>query len=166
MPNPSTAQLVARADSQSTATSNPSSSAGPTTPLAQWTAQTDRSCTTLLTTLSQSSSSLVSASGIAPCYNIPIFYANNGTFVADLRLYQIRDPSGDWAGLSAGGLEVGVQFPDAVVSAAQLEMGPLGRLQKRDGEGAMLEKRGVVVPVLLHTFDFDGKIDAGEDTDM
>ncbi|EXJ82506.1 hypothetical protein A1O3_06319 [Capronia epimyces CBS 606.96] len=49
--------------------------------------------------------------GLAACYNVMQFDSKQGAFEADLRLYQMFDPSGSFAGLSVNDIMLSVTYP-------------------------------------------------------
>jgi hypothetical protein len=57
------------------------------------------------------------AAGWAACYNI--LYLNNqtGIFEADLRLYQVSQPSGTFAGIQPANIHLALSYPEAAISA-------------------------------------------------
>ena len=56
-------------------------------------------------------------SGIAVCYNVLMLNATSGVFQADVRLYKVAPPTGDWATLegSPGKISAGLQYMGADV---------------------------------------------------
>ena len=56
-------------------------------------------------------------SGIAVCYNVLMLNTSTGVFQADVRLYRIAPPSGDWVTLdnSSGKINAGLQYMGANV---------------------------------------------------
>jgi hypothetical protein len=57
------------------------------------------------------------AAGWAACYNV--LYLNNqtGIFEADLRLYQVSQPSGPFAGIPNTNIHLALNYPEAAISA-------------------------------------------------
>ncbi|EXJ90682.1 hypothetical protein A1O1_03786 [Capronia coronata CBS 617.96] len=49
--------------------------------------------------------------GLAACYNILQFDSQQGAFEADLRLYQMFDPSGDFQGVAVNDIMLSVTYP-------------------------------------------------------
>ena len=54
--------------------------------------------------------------GFLACYNIPFLNTVTGVFAADLRLYQIEQPSGDFAEVKATDVSVQLSYPNAAFS--------------------------------------------------
>lgn len=69
-------------------------------------------------------------SGIAVCYNVLMLNVSTGVFQADVRLYKIAPPSGDWATLdnSRGKISTGLQYMGADVHTPSITPNT-----KRDG---------------------------------
>lgn len=120
-----------------------------------WDNQTQAACMTALGAYINSTN----PSGMAVCYNIPYFNNATGAFEADLRLYRVADPSGDWTGLTQQGMSVGLSYPGATVAASRM---PIKWNQAavhwppspRDG----IEKRGEAAPLMLQILDFVGMV--------
>jgi hypothetical protein len=60
--------------------------------------------------------SVVNPTGMAACYNIPFLDNSTGVFEADIRLYQINPPNGDFTGVQSTDLSLGVMIPQATLS--------------------------------------------------
>ena len=54
--------------------------------------------------------------GLLGCYNIPFLNTNTGVFEADLRLYQLYEPKGAFAGVKSTDILVQVSYPNASFS--------------------------------------------------
>lgn len=97
-------------------------------------------------------------SGTCVCYNLPVLNQTQGTFLADLRLYQLGTATGDFAGIPPEKVEVGLRYRGASVSptspetAAQKVVG--ARLDKRQSPAKL---NGDLK--LLQTYMFIGQID-------
>lgn len=57
---------------------------------------------------------------MAVCYNLPYFNNATGAFEADLRLYRVSDPSGEWTGFTDQGISVGLSYPGAAVAVSSM----------------------------------------------
>ena len=77
-----------------------------------WDAQANEACSTALSHLPGASN----PSGTCICYNLPALDNITGTFEADLRLYQISSPSGQFSGIPAENIQVGLSYSGASVS--------------------------------------------------
>lgn len=78
-----------------------------------WNVETEAACTSALAEMNGTTSD---PSGMAICYNIPTLDSQTGVFQADLRLYQIAPPTGDFAGISSDQVMVGLNYAGATVS--------------------------------------------------
>lgn len=98
---------------------NPSnqSSTNPTTGLnmQQWNTDTLKACQDALAPLTTATN----PSGTAVCYNLPTLDTKTGAFMADLRLFQISQPNGEFTGIPAERIQVGLQYRGASVSPLQ-----------------------------------------------
>lgn len=82
--------------------------------LTMWEAQTSAACTTALAMLNGVASN---PSGMAMCYNLAFLDTKTGVFQADLRLYKISSPTGDFSSVPDQNVSVAVQFTGASFSA-------------------------------------------------
>ena len=57
------------------------------------------------------------AAGWAACYNILFLNNQTGIFEADLRLYQVSQPSGTFAGIQPANINLALSYPEAAISA-------------------------------------------------
>lgn len=71
-------------------------------------------CTSALSNITTVSN----AAGLAGCYNILFLNNQTGVFEADLRLYQISEPSGMFAGIQTTEINPEASFPDAAISVS------------------------------------------------
>ena len=74
----------------------------------------EKSCISALTSLHGTASN---PSGIAACYNVLAFDNTTGGFEAEVRLYRVGKPKGEWSGVDTvgEGVDVGVVFEKATV---------------------------------------------------
>ncbi|RYP50889.1 hypothetical protein DL768_003678 [Monosporascus sp. mg162] len=115
--------------------------------LAEWDSETSAACEEALSRLNVASN----PSGTAICYNLPSLDTTTGTFMADLRLYQVSTPSGVFVGIAPEDIMVGVQYSGASVS-------PLDQEGTNSTDGARA-KRQDVTPTLLQAYMLVGQID-------
>ena len=105
----------------------PSSSATPTDPASTMPAMivvkasaasntTDAACLTKLTALNGKASN---PSGLAACYNIPEYDNSTGAFQADLSMWKIAEPTGDWEAVKQDSVTVALNYPGATVASQQ-----------------------------------------------
>ncbi|KAI0173153.1 hypothetical protein GGR52DRAFT_374995 [Hypoxylon sp. FL1284] len=114
--------------------------------LTQWNMDTGAKCTKALSSLSIASN----PSGAAVCYNLFSLNTDNGSFTADLHLYQVSDPSGDFLGIPPSEIAVGLQYSGATVS-------PVKGSDQPD-----VSKREDSKPPLLQAYMFIGQINADQ----
>ena len=155
--------VVPSPTSSPTSLATPSSTPSPSTDAAiepqGWNNQTQAACVTALS----GHVNATNASGMAVCYNIPYFNNATGAFEADLRLYRVANPSGEWAALNQQGVSVGLSYPGAAVAASSapakrnadfLSWPPI----RRDEAGNVIITRSAASPQMLQVLDFVGMI--------
>jgi len=118
--------------------------------MTQWENETLSACTATLSTLSTATN----PSGMAICYNLVQLDTNLGTFMADLRLFQVSPPSGDFEGIPAQQMKGGLSFSGATaskVNGQQLKVRGMadGNLSKRQQDSG---------PTFLRTYMIIGRI--------
>lgn len=110
----------------------------------EWDAEVQQACMAQLSMLDQASN----PSGVCVCYNIPSFNTQTGRFSADLRLYQISEPTGIFAGIPPSEIQVGVTYagagvtrvtPQPVMTARDLSSEYSSSLSRRDSMPQMLQ---------------------------
>lgn len=77
-----------------------------------WDAQASQACKAALSNLAEASN----PSGTSVCYNLPALDNTTGTFEADLRLYQLSAPSGQFSGIPPQDIQVALSYSGASVS--------------------------------------------------
>jgi hypothetical protein len=151
-------------------TSAPTNSDNPTTNSSTWDSITLSACTAALEMLRGLASS---PSGMAFCYNLPSLDNSTGVFQADLRLFTISSPTGDFANVLPKDVAVGVQYVGATVQAISptelktrglegrkfpLASPPAKRKGKRDAGRSQRRRRKNAAPVLAQSYAFVGQI--------
>lgn len=134
--------------------------ATPSLNVTAWDAMTTTACTTALEALNGQASN---PSGMAVCYNLPSLDNSTGKFKADLRLYMIGSPTGDFANIAAQNVNVGLNYNGATVRVINATT-----LMKRVDVTSLIswpravdvEKRQTVIPVLSQTYAFAGQVNA------
>ena len=81
----------------------------------QWDAQASAACMNAIDMLNGNSSN---PTGLIACYNVPYLDQNNGTFEAELRIFNISMPTGQWVGVTASQMMVALSFQDATIQAS------------------------------------------------
>jgi hypothetical protein len=105
-------------------------------------------CTAALTPIKTVSNE----AGFLGCYNIPFLNTATGVFEADLRLYQISQPTGGFSGVKPTDISVQMSYPDAAFSTLPQNTPNARReldLDRRQNGGGMNE---------LQAFLFVGQI--------
>jgi hypothetical protein len=78
--------------------------------------------------------------GFAACYNILSYDATNQNFEADLRLYQMFAPSGDFSGLAPSDIQIGLIYPSSTTFQPVTNLRRTRRsLEGRQVQGNMAE---------------------------
>lgn len=119
-----------------------------------WEAQVDAACQTVLAKLGKATN----PTGACTCYNLPVLNNQTGAFEADLRLYQLSTPTGEFEGISADQVQVALSYNGASVSPVTATVAAQ-KVNMRRGN-----TRGN--PVLLQTYLFVGQVDANRLPDM
>ncbi|KAH8846383.1 hypothetical protein MCOR27_009189 [Pyricularia oryzae] len=88
--------------------------------------------------------------GACVCYNLPALNNITGTFEADLRLYQLTAPSGDFAGVPQSNIQVSLAYQGASVAPIQSSQATQRVSKRQDGQRQLR---------LLQTYMFAGQID-------
>jgi hypothetical protein len=88
-------------------------------------------------------------SGACVCYNLPLLNNSTGTFEADLRLYQLSQPTGAFEGIPQDRIEVELSYNGASVSEVTQQAAT--RVKVRQDNGGDLP--------LLQSYLFIGQID-------
>ncbi|KAI1103823.1 hypothetical protein F4804DRAFT_213872 [Jackrogersella minutella] len=117
------------------------------TNMTQWNTDTSGACISALSQLTVASN----PSGTAVCYNLFSLDTNAGTFMADLRLFQISTPSSDFAGIPPEDISVGLMYSGASVSPVS-----------QSNQTQTTAKRQSSTPTLLQTYMFVGQIDQAQ----
>lgn len=79
-------------------------------------AQVDAAISTACTTTLSSIKNATNEAGLLGCYNIPFLKTETGAFGANLRLYQISQPSGAFEGVNLTDISVQLSYPNAAFS--------------------------------------------------
>ncbi|KAA6413809.1 MAG: hypothetical protein FRX48_02171 [Lasallia pustulata] len=122
-----------------------------------WENQTQAACQTALSAYVDTTN----PSGMALCYNIPYFNPATGAFDADLRLYLVSPPSGDWASLTPQAISVGLSYPGGALApnTRTPAQPPIATPSHPPSPSAGLGRRAAAAPQLLQVLDFAGTVD-------
>lgn len=123
----------------------------------QWDTQTTAACMSALMNLNGVATN---PSGMSVCYNLPYLDNSTGVFQADLRLYMISPPTGDFAGIPPQNVQVSLQYFGASVtpiSPSQL-VGRSTISRPSLHPEAERNKRASNTPTLVQQYMFVGQI--------
>lgn len=112
-----------------------------------WDATANAKCTEALLKLP----SATNPTGTCVCYNLPALNNVTGVFEADLRLYQLSTPLGDFAGVPQSQIQVSLIYQGASVAPIQQSAASIQSIGKRQDGQKQLR--------LLQTYLFAGQID-------
>jgi hypothetical protein len=131
----------------------------PTMNITQWDEATTKACITSLEALNGRPSN---PSGMAICYNLPFLNETTGIFQADLRLYMVGAPTGDFANIASQNVNVGLSYSGATVQAINATT-----MTKRSDESSLISwpraelevlKRQTQIPQLAQAYAFVGQV--------
>jgi len=112
----------------------------------KWNAQAEQACMTSVMDLKGKASN---PAGLAVCYNVPYLDEAKGTFEAELRMYNISMPSGDFVGITPAMMMVTLQYQGATIQASNGSL-PVKRdlinLVERQMQGNMATPTGTAMP--------------------
>ncbi|KAI5856740.1 hypothetical protein GGS23DRAFT_390667 [Durotheca rogersii] len=117
--------------------------------LDQWDTDTLAACMSSLSQLQAATN----PSGTAVCYNLFNLQTDTGAFMADLRLFQVSTPSGDFQGIPPQEISVGLQYTGASVSPVS---------QGTNARSGATKRQTTSSPTLLQTYMFVGQIDEAQ----
>lgn len=80
-----------------------------------WNAQAEQACMTSVMNLKGKASN---PAGLAVCYNVPYLDEAKGTFEAELRMYNISAPTGDFVGITPAMMMVTLQYQGATIQTS------------------------------------------------
>ncbi|AEO67258.1 uncharacterized protein THITE_2116160 [Thermothielavioides terrestris NRRL 8126] len=115
-----------------------------------WNTQVNAACQDSLRSLHTASN----PSGTCVCYNLPLLNNETGAFEADLRLFQLSPPTGDFQGIPQDQIQVELSYQGASVSEVKnASAASAVRLRARQDNG-----NGTDLP-LLQSYMFVGQVD-------
>ena len=125
----------------------------------EWDAQTTAACNSALTALNGVANN---PSGMAVCYNLPYLQNSTGVFEADLRLYMVAAPTGDFASIASSNVQVGLTYTGATVSAVNasslkrgVDAGGVSLISWPRDDSRVMKR---VTPTLVQAYAFVGQI--------
>ncbi|KAF2101496.1 hypothetical protein NA57DRAFT_33927 [Rhizodiscina lignyota] len=132
--------------------------------LATWDAEAEQACMSQMDALGGTVSN---PAGMAVCYNLPFMDNSTGVFEAELRMYNVSPPTGDWAGVTASDMMVSLAYLGATVQRTNgTVLGiapnmPPSRREVSEAElRAALEKRQAAAPSEMKVLTYVGKLNA------
>lgn len=83
--------------------------------LEAWSKDTVQLCAAKL----NSTTTVSNPAGIAGCWNIPVLITSTGVFAADLRLFRVAQPTGDWANVDVSTYNISLQYDGSAAIQAR-----------------------------------------------
>jgi hypothetical protein len=126
-----------------------------------WDEKTSEAC---MTALSGFGGTATNPAGMAICYNLPFLDNSTGVFQADLRLYQIAAPTGDFAGIPSQNIHLGLSYLGATISSANFSAltkrdVPLSwQPTKRQSDPSNQTNQTMMMPTFVEGYAFVGQI--------
>ncbi|KAI0394156.1 hypothetical protein F5Y17DRAFT_271961 [Xylariaceae sp. FL0594] len=120
--------------------------------MTQWENTTLSACISTLSTLPAATN----PSGMAICYNLVQLDTDNGTFMADLRLFQVSPPTGDFEDVAPQQMKGGLSFNGATgreINGQQLKARGLA-------DGSLFKRQQSSGPTFLRTYMIIGRINS------
>lgn len=99
-------------------------------------------------------------SGLAVCYNVMQIDNTTGIFMADVKLYKIAEPTGDWATLDMKKISTSLRYLGATVSQEKPSTTKRDATQVAGEEAEELAKRAAATPESILNTTFIGKAHA------
>lgn len=96
-------------------------------------------------------------SGMAVCYNVMQMDNTSGVFMADVRLYKIAPPTGDWTTLDMKKVTTGLEYLGANVTQLQSSISKRDEIQPPDGGLGEIAKRAAAPVQSVQNTTFLGK---------
>ncbi|KAK0621924.1 hypothetical protein B0T17DRAFT_494259 [Bombardia bombarda] len=115
-----------------------------------WDKQANAACLSALNALQRATN----PTGACVCYNLPALNNTTGLFEADLRLYRINSPTGEFAGVAPENIEVSLSYNGATVQAISRDSGAQNATKRE-----LASRQAAEAPKLLQAYLFVGKID-------
>lgn len=147
---------------QSSPSATPTASSDKEMDLAMWTAEVESACMDSMKALNGDAKN---PSGMAACYNVPFLDSNSGVFEAEIRMYVINSPTGEWSGVTPKEMMVSLAYLGATVqqtNGSMMEIMPNEPAVKRSLEvsEAELLKRQTTMPNELKVLTYVGQLNS------
>ena len=150
------ANLRARGYVEVRAVSNTPLNADGSLDMTAWNEAANTACRDALQNLQLASN----PSGACVCYNLPLLNNATGTFEADLRLFQLNEPTGQFQGIPQDKIEVELSYNGASVSEVSQQSVGSGDLKPR--QATTQTTNGDLK--LLQSYLFVGQVDKDQMT--
>lgn len=127
-----------------------------------WDKETNEAC---IAALQASQASATSSSGMAVCYNVKSLNGTTGSFEAEVRLYQVSEPSAQWDQGPSEGLNLGLNYARATVTGNTASKDKRAIVDGRPTKASEMEKQSLDVrslrlkPRQLETLELQGQMD-------
>lgn len=89
-----------------------------------WDAEAETACMNAMDMLNGNASN---PTGLVVCYNVPYLSQTNGTFEAELRIFNVSMPTGEWMDVTASDMMVTLQYQGATIQASNNGVVPVKR---------------------------------------
>lgn len=117
---------------------------------ASWNATTTTAC---MKAIMAFNGNVTNPTGMALCYNLPFLNNTIGVFEAELRLYQVSQPTGAFAGVQPQDISVGLNYLGATISSATTTKAKRSTVEEMQAAAS-----SNTAPNMLQAFDFVGQI--------
>lgn len=104
--------------------------------LEAWATETVKRCATKLNSARIASN----PAGVAGCWNLPLLVARTGVFAADLRLFRVAEPTGDWADVPISAYNISLEYD----GSAAIQARNLSDKERRASEAGMPQNTRLV----------------------
>ena len=125
-----------------------------------WDEETNEAC---VAALQASQAAAASTSGMAACYNIKSLNGTTGSFEAEVRLYQVSEPSAQWDE-GQSGLNLALKYARATVTGNTASKNKREIRDKRPTKASEMEKQSLnarsprLRPRQLETLELEGQV--------
>ncbi|MCJ1309538.1 hypothetical protein MMC25_003198 [Agyrium rufum] len=101
-------------------------------------------------------------SGLAACYNIPVYDNMTGEFQADLQMYRIAAATGEWTSIQQNSVNISLDYPGASIAMENLASLPTTSATTTttsSGNDSSVLATRANMPVMVAELAFVGKVD-------
>jgi len=104
--------------------------------LESWSRETVKLCAEKLKSITTASN----PAGVAGCWNLPLLVESTGVFAADLRLFRVAEPTGDWKNVDVSSYNISVEYDGSAAIQARNMTDKERKASKEGMEGSKLTK--------------------------